>query len=337
MIASEEFECNFKKDGIELKNEIHVTCELENIVFDGIDTYNIIGNRSVLLTVTGIDPEDDYVEEDRIDDFVTKIKFKSSRISKIPNLIFQKFEQLRVFDGSSIDLHNITALSFNGAANLIIILLQNNQLTAINDNSFVHTKNLKTLDLSNNKIKKISVNAFTALANLEELSLSSNNIKTLDGVVFRPLKLLRWIWLDRNHLSVIPTNSFLPKMNENLHGIYLNNNQISKISPIVFDRLPSLRFLMLNGNNCTNKNFKDHRINENASVKFEMFPCFKEYRKDKNLMKDDEKFNVTKSVKRLENSIKICFNETSHIETEIVNVEKQVKFLRLSRDYNKKE
>ena len=255
------------------------------------------------------------LEED-LEDFVTKIKFKWSTIFKIPNLVFQKFENLQVFDGSSAGLHNITMLSFNGAGNLKTILLHNNHLSAINNNCFIHSKNLKYLDLSNNKITKIQAHAFNSLNNLEVLSLSNNNIKTLDSEILSHLTNLQWIWLDRNHFSIISSTLF-PRTNVKLHGIYLNSNEIVKISPLAFNNLPKLRFLMLSGNPCINRNFKNHVIQENASIKVEMKTCLKEYQEDEKLMQQDAKYNMTKTVKRLESFIMTCANETRQIEKNI--------------------
>lgn len=337
-ITSEDLECNFKKDWLEVRNEIHVTCEFKNVKFDGTEIYNVTVNRAKLMSVVGITSEYEYIGQDRIDEFVTKITFKSSTILKIPNLVFQKFYQLRVFDGSRVGLLNITTLSFNGAANLEIILLHDNHLTAINNHCFVHTKNLKILDLSSNRIAKIQPHAFTSLNNLEELSLSNNNIKTIDGEIFRPFALLRWVWLDRNHFSTIPATLF-PKNHEKLLGIYLNNNEIVKISPLVFNNLPKLRFLMLSGNNCTDKNFTDHVIQDNASIILEMRACYKEYRKDKSLMKEDEKHNMTKRMKRLESAAIDCVNETRHIEKNIVEAlnQIQIQLLKLTQAYDGEE
>lgn len=290
-----------------------MTCEFRNITSDGSELYHIVGDPHILLKAAGLNPAIDHLKEDQLDNLVTKIAFKSSTVTKIPNLMFQRFQKLQVFDGSAIGLHKLTTLSFNGAGNLIAILLHNNHLTTIIDYSFVHSKNLKNLDLSNNKITEIRTNAFSSLRNLEELSLSNNKMKTLDGQIFRHLPQLRWIWLDRNQLNTIPTTLFL-KSSERLHGIFLNNNGIVKISPYVFNNLPKLRFLMLSGNSCTDRNFKNHVIQDNISVQQEMHECYHNYRKDDQLMEKDEVYNITKSVIRLEDAIISCVLEKKEIQ-----------------------
>lgn len=325
-------ECNYKKDSFEVRNEVHVVCEFENVTYDATEIiHNITGDRLMLLRAVGINPELDYVEEDRVDDFVTKIKFKSSQIAKIPNLVFQKFEKLKLFDGSNVGLKNLTTLSFNGAANLVILFLHNNQLTKIIDHVFVHTKKLKVLDLANNKIAHIGIQAFNSLAKVEELSLSNNRLSFIDEAILKPMTQLRWLWLDRNHFKVIPINLFT-KTSENLHGIYLNDNTIEKISPFSFDNLRKLRFLMLKGNQCIDMDFKNHFIQNNTSIRLEMNACFETYRKDKKLAKEVKKFN-TKMMDELERSTNSCVNETKHIELTIVELLAQVhnQILKLTR------
>lgn len=329
-LNAKDAECNFKKIILETKSETHVTCEFNNVKYDGRDNFNIIANHSVLQNISGINPEDEYVDEDRIDDFVTQINFKSSKVSSIPNTIFRKFSQLQVFDGSSVDLHNINSLSLNGAENLQMIFLYSNRLTTVNDYCFVHSKNLKILDLSSNKISQIQAFAFNSLNNLEELSLSNNQIKSIDDATFQPLTQLKWIWLDRNQISVVSSDLF-SKTNENLFGIYLNNNDISIISPYVFDHLKQLRFLMLIGNKCINRDFKHFVIQENASIKMEMRECFLEYQKIHR--PEDDKHNITVKLNALDIANRRCINATfdtleslSRVQSEIsklvVNSEK---------------
>lgn len=323
-LNAKDAECNFKKITLETKSETHVTCEFNNVKYDGRDNFNIIANHSVLQNISGINPDDEYVDEDRIDDFVTQINFKSSKVSSIPNMIFRKFSQLQVFDGSRVELHNINSLSLNGAENLQMIFLYSNRLTTVNDYCFVHSKNLKILDLSTNKISQIQAFAFNSLNNLEELSLSNNQIKSIEDATFQPLTQLKWIWLDRNQISVVSSDLF-SKTNENLFGVYLNNNDISRISPYVFDHLKQLRFLMLIGNKCINRDFKHFVVQENASIKMEMRECFLEYQKIHR--PEDEKHNITVKLNALDIANRRCINETfltleslSSIQSEILKL-----------------
>lgn len=262
------------------------------------------------------------VNKETLVSFVSELKFKSSKISSIPNIIFRTLPQLKKFDASNVELHLIDRLSFNFAENLEQISLHSNLLTAIIDSVFVHTKNLKFLDLSGNKIKDIAANAFISLENLEKLSLSINQITTLDDTTFAPLANLQWITLDRNQLKIISSELF--SANYNLRGILLNANSINVISPHAVNKLEHLKFLMLAGNNCINMDFKNHFIQENAGVKYELRSCFKEYRK---LGFDDDKHNITRIMKarleQVEAANKGCESDSSILEQALMKFSTQ--------------
>lgn len=321
-LYAKDGECNFKKIILETRRETYVSCELKDAKYDGRNNFEIIVNNSALQHISGHNPDDEYIDEDRIIDFVTHIRFHSSKFSIIPNVIFKQFPQLKVFDGSNVNLHNINSLSLNGAENLQIIFLFNNRLTTINDYCFVHSKNLKVLDLSSNKISRIQALAFSSLTHLEELSLSNNYIKSFDGSPFQPLIGLTWILLDRNEFSVVSSELFT-QANQKLLGIHLNNNKIREISPFVFDNLKQLRFLMLSGNNCVNQDFKNFKIPENASVKMELLECHKDYRKT--YRPDDDKYNITVQLKKLEDINRQCISETFATLESLNKIQNQIK------------
>lgn len=289
-----------------------------NAKFDSRDSFNITSNHSAIERVSKIfDPNKD----EPADNFVTQIKFKTSKISTIPNLIFKVFKHLQILDASNVEMKNINSLSFNGAGSLSMLFLHTNQLTLLNSFCFVHTKNLKILDLSNNKITTVDSSAFKALKKLETLSLSNNKISSIDDGTFEPLVSLKWIWLDRNYLTKISPN-MLSKANQNLTGIYLNNNAITMISPYIFDRLTSLRYLMLAGNPCINLDFKNHVIEDNAGVKYELRHCHKTYRI---VVKSDEmKYNISHLFRAAEKANEMCANETLNVLETLNNVAAQI-------------
>lgn len=317
---AKEFDCNFKNIHLifEGTNDTFLTCEFVNAKFDSRESFKITSNHSAIEKISTVfNPNDD----EPADDFVTQIKFKTSKISTIPNSIFKKFEHLQILDASNVEMKNINSLSFNGAGSLSMIFLHSNQLTLLNSFCFVHTKNLRILDLSNNKITTVDSAAFKALEKLETLSLSNNKISSLDDGTFEPLVSLKWIWLDRNYLTMISPN-MLTKANQNLTGIYLNNNAITMISPYIFDRLKKLRFLMLAGNSCINFDFKNHVIEDNAGVKFEMRNCHKTYRR---VIKSDEmKYNISHLFSLAEKANEKCGNESLNILETLNNVAAQI-------------
>lgn len=336
--TAKDFNCKIKKVSIETKQKTFVTCELENVKYDGKDKFGLKWNKTALEIVAGFTPNEEYIDEERINDFVTQVKFKSSTMSTIPNEIFDKLPQVQVFDAIGVALQSVNALSFNKAGSLLMIFLNHNRLTIINDNVFVHSKNLETLDLSNNKISKITSLAFNSLTSLEELSLSNNHIASFDDGTFSSLTKIKWIWLDRNRITMIPSD-FFTKANANLHGIHLDNNELNAISPFVFDNLSALRFLWLRGNNCVSMNFVNYVIPDNAGIKLELKECHQKYRKLMNAANDkndeDNKYNVTQIYERLRIANNNCANESLSIES-VLNLMKQ-QIAKLQIIFNAKE
>lgn len=262
-----------------------------------------------------------FISMKNIDDHVTQVVFKSSKLSSVPNIIFHKFKNLQIFDASDVQLRSVNSLTFNNAANLLSIFLQKNRISTVNNFCFVHTKKLKVLDLSDNEITKVQENAFNSLHNLEKLSLSNNYIKTLHDETFQSLVSVEWIWLDRNKLSMICSDLF-SQANVKLNGLFLNNNEISEISPYVFDNLGNLRFLMLNGNKCINQNFKSFVIQDNSGIKMELRDCFKNYQKFASSKED--KFDIMLQWRNLNETGDKCVSEKTRLEDVLNNISDQM-------------
>jgi hypothetical protein len=92
-------------------------------------TENIQVDETVNLTESN---QTNNFTENEANNLIQRLKFKSSKLSMIPNIIFVKFKQLKVFDSSNVDLRSINSLSFNQAEHLREIYLQNNRLKVIN-------------------------------------------------------------------------------------------------------------------------------------------------------------------------------------------------------------
>lgn len=297
---AKNYECAFKETLKTGTNDTSITCEMRDVKYDELDNFNMTMNKTD----------------------VEMLKFKSSKISTIPYLLFNIFPKLKVFDASDVGLKHINSLSFNNAEHLLEIFMQNNRLTSIVGYVFVHTKKLKILDLSNNNIAKILNFAFNSLHDLEKLSLSNNRIESFEEDTFLPLVNLEWIWLDRNHLKMISSDLF-KKTNAKLEGILLDNNEIELISPHVFDNLSKLRFLSLNNNKCINQSFKNHVVENNAGIKFELRTCHSNYRKIESI-NDDTRFNVTLTLLKLGTNYGTCMNETANLQNALLKIQLQI-------------
>lgn len=328
-----------------MNNQSFVNCELKNIKFGGLERFTINWNRTEVLkaigqgisseiSVNGSIPSAIRANESIIDvstvdvdSLVLQVKFKSSKIAAVPNEIFHKFPSLQIFDASDSEVKSLSTLTFNNAANLLMIFLYNNQLKSITSYVFVHTKNLEVLDLSSNQISRVDQMAFTSLGKLKRLSLSNNRIKTLDDFTFQPLKSLKWILLENNQLSLISSDMFTAE-NLDLYGILAKNNAIDSISYFVLDKLPSLRFLELSGNKCFGSAINNHVIKDNAFVKLELHTCHQNHRKMK--LSSDKKQEMSTIVDSTVKSLEHCLIDMTKILTTISSIETQIE---ISRNY----
>lgn len=339
-----------------MNNQSYISCELNNIKFAGLEAFTInifktqvpavknitkaafveavngsIGVENITQppVVGAVDKshESEVITKTSEDDFdqVLQVKFKSSNIAVVPNEIFHKFQSLQIFDASHSNVKNLNTLTFNNAAHLHSIFLQNNQLTSIGSYVFVHTKQLEVLDLANNKISHIEQLAFNSLTNLKRLSLSNNRIKSIEEYTFRPLKSLKWIWLENNEITMISSETFTAE-NHELHGILAKNNAIESISPFVLDNLASLRFLDLSGNKCSGQTFKNHAIKDNASIKFELRGCHENHRKLK--LSSDRKHGMYFKVNSVVTSFEQCAADVANITASIDFLESQFQVMR---------
>ena len=285
--------------------EPKITEELTELVTETVSEGNLkeISEESLVSDKKTEGETNEKISSESFRNTITRVAFKWSKLSNVPNEIFTKFPQLEIFDGSHINLQNLNSLSFNKAENLLDVFLNNNNLKNINSYVFVHLKKLETLDLSFNNIQVVHLFAFNGLDSLQSLDLSQNKISNLDDSTFLPLKNLNSIWLDRNRLKVISSYLFT-EVNDQLERISMNRNSISVISPKVFDRLKNLQFLHLNGNECISKSFVNHVIQENVSIKMELRSCFKNYRK--NFLNEIEEINLELQLKELKNATVVC-------------------------------
>ena len=322
-IANKNVACILKKIYHTDEIESPIACEIHRTNFQGREDFIISVDETRINDLAYKNSEEELHNSVDPLSLVTVFKFESSKISTIPNQIFRKLMWLQNFIASGVQMHNINSLSFNNAANLLTIMLNDNRITTINSYTFVHTKKLKILDLSNNEISYIHESAFNSLKNLERLGLSYNNLKSLDDATFNPLQSIEWIWLDHNRLTMLQSNLF-EEDNKMLVGVDISNNEIISISPYIFDNLDKLLFLDLSRNNCIDKNFKNHGIQDNTSIKFELHHCHRAYRND---IPDEPMRNYTRRLEETVKSADSCFVETELLHQQLEKVRKETQTL----------
>ncbi|XP_042195625.1 relaxin receptor 1 [Callorhinchus milii] len=112
---------------------------------------------------------------------------------------------------------------------------------------FVST-NLILLYLQNNQITTISGRAFKGLYNLTKLYLTDNNITMLPPRVFEDLHSVKWLLIEDNKIHKIAIHSFIGL--ESVMLLSLNNNSISEMpEETICKEMPKLMYLDMGINN----------------------------------------------------------------------------------------
>lgn len=205
-------------------------------------------------------------------DHVNKLDVLNLRGNKIKHLsrrIFADIQELSVLDLSENQIEDLRNATFV-LPGLSTLILSDNLITDIDDNSFLglklltdlhlarnkifdlspdcfrHTNHLLFLDLSNNKLDEIQLKTFSNLNKLQFLYLNGNSIRSLPKRLFYQLYELLYLDISGNNLSRLSDNLF--KNNKYLTSINLGYNKISEISSSSFQGLVSLKQLYLQHN-----------------------------------------------------------------------------------------
>jgi Leucine-rich repeat (LRR) protein len=105
---------------------------------------------------------------------VTGVIFKSSSLFKIPGEIFTTFENLKKVNAESSGLVEIKSLE--NCNNLEDLIVSNNKIEILNEESFSKCPILKRIVLTANKVKQLPANIFQSNLKIEFIDLSFNLI-----------------------------------------------------------------------------------------------------------------------------------------------------------------
>ncbi|XP_021942766.1 relaxin receptor 1 isoform X2 [Zootermopsis nevadensis] len=121
------------------------------------------------------------------------------------------------------------------------LILDENAIEEIGENTFANLRALQSLDLNKNRIRHIHPNAFRNLHCLEELDIANNQIQTLAPTVFHNLTAIMKLSLTDNPLRSIPTELFSTA--KHLKSLQLGNIVIDNIAIEMFSHLTALEFV----------------------------------------------------------------------------------------------
>jgi len=139
--------------------------------------------------------------------------------------------------------------SFAGLGKVEHVDLKNNDIAEIEPNSFAGLTSCKRVDLSDNDIPELVDNTFAGLENLISLDLSFNKIKELAATTFLGLGKVRFLDLSNNVIDAIVADTFAGV--QKVTGLDLSNNAVASIEPNSFAGLSEVTSLDLSNNDLT--------------------------------------------------------------------------------------
>ncbi|KAG5672604.1 hypothetical protein PVAND_002719 [Polypedilum vanderplanki] len=257
-VPGREGKCDYSNEYNPMLGHVY-SCKIRNAVL----------HRDEKFTITGV-----HQSKGRRDAGVKFVEFSFSNLSHIPEQLFRKFPNLEYLSVNGVGLKSLTTV--RNASELKVILGNNNQITALEADSFIDSVELEILSFRKNQISEINVQAFHNLGQLRELYLADNKINNLHMNTFGSLISLEILSLSGNLLQSIDLELF--HANHQLREILLYDNKLTAIHPQTFSNMENLFNLELHGNLCVDKDIRldeedfQEKINNNLKVCYESYP-----------------------------------------------------------------
>ncbi|XP_061474042.1 extracellular matrix protein 2 isoform X2 [Rhineura floridana] len=175
---------------------------------------------------------------------LTSIELVGNTITAIPDEAFNGIPNLERID---LRKNNITS---SGIGPQAFKILKNLQRLYMDGNALVHIPNglpstLEELKINENQLHAIDEDSFEGLEKLVTLELEGNKLSeaNVSPLAFQPLKSLSYLRLGQNKFRTIPQG--LPNSIEEL---YLDNNQIEEITEVCFNHTKNINTIVLRHN-----------------------------------------------------------------------------------------
>jgi Leucine-rich repeat (LRR) protein len=179
---------------------------------------------------------------------IQDLDIHANKIKEIGIFSFSCFGSLTSLELSNQMLTDLPSSNiFYGLINFIDMSINNNSLTRICNNTFIHLGRLSSLDLASNRLEFLDYDAFQGLENLTRLKLSDNRLKLLRSNTFKPLKKLTRLDISANKLAIIEPGSFFGLENS-LEILNIDSNRIQFLKNHFFNGLCQLSILNLKDN-----------------------------------------------------------------------------------------
>ncbi|KAJ8403527.1 hypothetical protein AAFF_G00352990 [Aldrovandia affinis] len=171
------------------------------------------------------------------------VNCSNALFSHIPSNVFPFTEHL---DLSQNQLTDLPTGAFRALRRLRVLLLNDNNISAVATGTFSPLESLLRLDLSRNHISYLREGFSMGLGSLKELLLGENRLRSLDHGSFLHLDSLLRLNLSGNAIGIIKVRAFGHMTL--LRQLHLEDNKLSSLGNGVFSMLKSLEVLNLQGN-----------------------------------------------------------------------------------------
>ncbi|XP_037040586.1 chondroadherin-like protein [Bradysia coprophila] len=206
----------------------------------------------------------------RTDADVDLVEIWSSNTPFIINQLFITFpnlQYLNIYDS------NLATVVIPPVAQLVQLVIQGNNVSKIESNSFPNQTQLRYFYITNSGVTDIDQDAFVGLHGVEDFAFWNNNIQKLAPRTLAPLTNAKRMTFRMNRISIIDEDTFLH--NKNLELLELTDNQIHQIHPRAFASLRnSLSSLYLNGNQCVSQIFRLENDQDWSAMNIALARCF---------------------------------------------------------------
>lgn len=174
-----------------------------------------------------------------VNESVTELKMiRNKKIEFMPDDIGTSFPKLRIVSAVGCGVKVITKACFQGLPLVEKIVLDDNEIADIEENSFDDLSSLSLLYVDKNKIASLPAKLFEKLEDLSTLYLNDNQLDELDANLFENNKKLALLHMNDNRLQTLPPGIFdgLTEMRQ----IWLKGNNIADLPPNIFEHCESL-------------------------------------------------------------------------------------------------
>ncbi|KFM71900.1 Toll-like receptor 4, partial [Stegodyphus mimosarum] len=250
----------------------------------------------------------------------------------INDFVFENLTQLQILHLEYVSLsQTLSRYTLFGLLNLKHLFLEKTMLEDIEEFSFETLTSLVLLDLQENNLSYLKNYTFFGLQNLTDLYLSGNKLILVEGYLpFHQLPLLRTLLLQDNKIEKFP-NQILSSLN-NLHILTLTGNKIVPWNSKLLHPNLTIRILGLSKNQITHITptmlAEFGQVSEYLDLRKNPFNCSACGMKDFQTFFRDSNLTFTLPIEQIDNLSYICVDPLllqnqpfENVELPVVNCE----------------